>query len=168
MASTTRARQRSLISFLRRSLSCPRSDETLHGLAGAVQSIICLAAIRKILKTKIYGCDKRYLCPMKTKGQLGLAGISTTKNESKGFDLLMPDWCVGYASKGTVSDCDSIRPPDNPASPRSFRSIHETLRAGFYLVLSVGNNIFTLFIRTRTQSIVSFNKSGVHRLIQSS
>jgi len=38
-----------------------------------VQLIVFFAVIREILKKKIYGADKGFFCPMKTKGRLGNA-----------------------------------------------------------------------------------------------
>jgi hypothetical protein len=70
------------------------------GLAGRSNSLFVCQRLEKVLKTKIYGCDKRYFCQMKTKGQFGTVWrIGMMKYESSGFDLLIPDWCVGYPSR---------------------------------------------------------------------
>jgi len=45
-----------------------------------VQLIILLTAIGKSLKKKSYGCDKRYFCLMKIKGQFGTPGALGRQN----------------------------------------------------------------------------------------
>src|SRR6266567_3261414 len=103
-------------------MSCHESDCKLLPMECAVQLIVFVAAIREILKKKIYYVDKECFCLMKIKSYSGSS--STTGGETRIRR-------IGFANRVSRSEADTrVRSSAHPSKTAKGGAAHSSPLGG--------------------------------------